>query len=264
MVLCTTLVPVQLRSPSGNVFFVASGLLRHLTSATKAAHSVRWTRNKLLALVAGVRREKLRGLIFVEENVSFHELAKRLGISYDTVRRGISKYGDELGIVVKKIKTPGSKGALAQCLSENDANTFIAYIESKPKIEQVGGGGETEISFRRYGYFYIIQVVPELLPNRVKIGYTDNLEQRLREHQTSAPTARIIGYWECKRSWDQSVMDSITRENCSLVMNEVYEGDVDAFIMRAESFFALMPNRSTEIPLADSSPLRQKNDDDHA
>ena len=50
----TTFVPVPLRQPSGNVFFVASGLLRHLTSASKGAHFVRWTRGKPLALVAGV------------------------------------------------------------------------------------------------------------------------------------------------------------------------------------------------------------------
>jgi hypothetical protein len=61
--MCTTLVPVPLRSLSGNVFFVSSGLLRHLTSATKAAHSVRWTRGKPLALVAGVIRMKYQTLL---------------------------------------------------------------------------------------------------------------------------------------------------------------------------------------------------------
>ncbi len=51
-------------------------------------------------------------------------------------------------------------------------------------------------------------------------------------------------------------MDSITRENCSLVMNEVYEGDVESFVRRADAFFAMMPSSSTEVPLAESSPLR--------
>lgn len=45
---------------------------------------------------------------------------------------------------------------------------------------------------RGYGFFYIIQLIPEVLPNRVKIGYTDNLDVRLKEHQTAAPTAKLI------------------------------------------------------------------------
>jgi len=121
----------------------------------------------------------------MEDYVNFYELAKRLGMSYDTIRRSVAKFGDELGIVVQKMKLPGSKGALTQCISTEDANTLVAFLENKPKSDQIGGG-ENELSFRRFGYFYIIQVVPELMPNRLKIGYTDNLDQRLREHQTSA------------------------------------------------------------------------------
>lgn len=199
----------------------------------------------------------------MDDYVSFYELAKRLGVSYDTIRRSIAKFGNELGIAVQKMKLPGSKGALTQCISAEDANTLVAFLENKPKSDQIGGGDENELSFRRFGYFYIIQVVPELMPNRLKIGYTDNLDQRLREHQTSAPTARFVRYWECKRSWDQSVMDSITRENCSLVMNEVYEGDVESFVRRADAFFAMMPSSSAEVPLAESSPLRRATDSEN-
>jgi T5orf172 domain len=194
----------------------------------------------------------------MEDYVSFQELAKRLGVSYDTVRRSVAKFGDELGITVERRKVAGSKGALTQCITVAAANDLVAFLEDKPKSDQVGT--ESDVSFRRYGYFYIIQIIPEVLPNRVKIGFTDNLHQRLREHQTSAPTARFVKHWECKRSWDQAVMDSITRENCALVMNEVYEGDVESFVFRADAFFALMPTSATEIPLSESSPLRQLNE----
>ncbi len=198
----------------------------------------------------------------MNDYVSFYELAKRLGVSYDTVRRNIEKFGDELGITVQKMKVQGSKGALTQCVSGEDANTLTAFFENKSKSDLIGVSDENKVSFRRFGYFYIIQLVPELMPNRVKIGFTDNPEQRLREHQTSAPTARFVKYWECRRSWDQSVMDSVTREGCSLVMNEVYEGNVESFVCRAEAFFAVMPCGSTKVPLAQSSPLRETPDDE--
>lgn len=199
----------------------------------------------------------------MDDYVNFYELAKRLGVSYDTIRRTLVKFGDELGITVQKMKLSGSKGALTQCVSAEDANTLVAFFENKPKSDQIGGS-ENELTYRRFGYFYIIQVVPELMPNRLKIGFTDNLDQRLREHQTSAPTARLVKYWECKRSWDQSVMDSITRENCALVMNEVYEGDVELFVGRADAFFAMMPSSLVEVPLSESSPLKFVTNDNNA
>ena len=55
-------------------------------------------------------------------------------------------------------------------------------------------------------------------------------------------------------------MDSITREGCALVMNEVYEGDVESFVRRADAFFAMMPGSLTEVPLSENSPLRPATD----
>jgi len=87
--------------------------------------------------------------------------------------------------------------------------------------------------------------VPEALPNRFKIGGTDNLEQRLSEHRTSAPTSKLIKDLDCKRSWDYAAMDSITREGCELVLNEVFEGEVNGFIDRGDSLFLNMPSQNT-------------------
>ena len=200
----------------------------------------------------------------MDDHLSFFDLAQKLGVSYDTVRRTIARYGDELGVTVLKRKTSSSRGALTQCISLDAANKLITFLDSKTKDNSKND--DQEFFFQRFGYFYIVQLVPELMPNRVKIGYTDNLEQRLRDHQTSAPTARYVKYWECKRSWDQSVMDSITRSDCQLVMNEVYEGDVTLFVQRADEFFALMPTSKTVIPLSEHSPLRDtvQADEDNA
>src|SRR5215475_5962093 len=186
--------------------------------------------------------------------LSFFDLAQKLGVSYDTVRRTIARYGDELESTVLKRKTSSSRDALTQCISLDAANRLITFLDSKTNDNSKND--DQEFFFQWFGYFYIVQLVPELMPNRVKIGYTDNLEQRLREHQTSAPTARYVKYWACKRSWDQCVMDSITRSDCQLVMNEVYEGDVTLCVQRADEFFALMPTSKTVIPLSEHSPLR--------
>jgi len=182
-------------------------------------------------------------------NYTFNELAEKVGVAIDTIRRTVKK----LDLTILKIRTPS--GATAHSLSLDDSNVLISYFENKNRSVQPSN--ENDLSVDRWGYFYIIQLIPEAMPNRVKIGYTDNLENRLRNHQTAAPTAKFLGHWKCKRAWDQAVMDSITRKDCTLVMNEVYEGDVAKFLERAEEYFSVMPD-STQIPLSEFSPLADK------
>ena len=55
-------------------------------------------------------------------------------------------------------------------------------------------------------------------------------------------------------------MDSITRSGCHHVMNEVYEGDIDAFVVRANAFFEVMPSKDSKVPLSQHSPLGNRSD----
>ena len=162
----------------------------------------------------------------------------------------------KLNLKTIKTKTPTSNGSLVNGLEREDADSLIAFFEQKSK----GVSTETasEVSVQRYGYFYLIQLVPEALPNRFKIGYTDNLEQRLGEHRTAAPTCNLAKSWDCKRSWDHAAMDSITRENCKHVLNEVYEGELEGFIKRGDQFFGNMPKNENNIQLSKHSPLKNE------
>ena len=185
--------------------------------------------------------------------LDFHEIAKECNVSYDTVRRTIRKIGRDLSLKIQRRRN--EKGTLSYCLSIEDANKLMSYFEARNSSTQVD---QDESALQRFGYFYVIQLVPEAIPNRVKLGYTDDLKQRLREHQTSAPTARILGHWRCKRYWEQAAIDSITRENCMLVLNEGYEGDVDQFLKRANDFFELLPENERHPELSEHSPMRKK------
>lgn len=189
--------------------------------------------------------------------VPLMEIAETLGVDPTTVRRLIRKHGEELGIKVERTKSPTRNGRWTDCLSIDDRNRLIDLYENTRGTPAATSA--EQLSPQRFGFFYVIQLVPEALPDRVKIGYTDDLEKRLNEHRTSAPTAQLIGSWSCKRSWDQAAMDSISRQDCKLVMNEVYEGNVKGFIERAEAFFAQMPDPNTQTPLSEHSPLRRVN-----
>ena len=190
------------------------------------------------------------------EYLTFDQVAEMVGVEVTAIRRAVKIIQFSTGIEILKGKVIG-RSRRALCVSDNHANLIIEHFVSRqsqialvsnlaPSVNLTAGG---------YGFFYIIQLVPELAPNRVKIGYTDNLETRLKEHQTSAPTAKLIGAWSCKRAWDKAAMDSITRLNCHHVMNEVYEGDIEAFVSRAYAFFEVMPSKDLKIPLSPHSPL---------
>ena len=175
------------------------------------------------------------------------EVAKRLNLEVTAVRRLIAREGDALGI-----KTHRGKGSKL-FLSKDDAERLIASYEARRGAVQTSA--EETSTFDRYGFFYIIQLVPEALPNRVKIGFADSVERRLTEHHTAAPTARVLKAWPCKRSWDYAAMDSITKEGCKLVLNEDFEGDIAGFVERGDKFFAVMPNPDSEKELSEYSPL---------
>ncbi|MBW8051986.1 MAG: hypothetical protein FVQ77_16925 [Cytophagales bacterium] len=183
---------------------------------------------------------------------TYKEIADELGVSIDTVRRNVTSQKAELKLEPKKQKTPTSKGALVACLTSDDAEKLIRFYKTR-------GTPKSELNNNRnFGYFYLIQLIPEFQPNRVKIGFADDVNKRFREHQTSSPTAKLLGSWSCKRAWDQAVMDCVTRTDCQLVLNEVYEGDIEGFMERAEQFFGMMPDPTTEIELSDHSPLKNE------
>jgi hypothetical protein len=189
----------------------------------------------------------------MENYYTYYQIAEKLDVGVDTVRRHISKMKKKLDIEPIKKVTKSSKGSQVNCLRINDSHKFISYIKNRDNFDNSPNAHNGN-----FGFFYLIQLIPEHDPNRIEIGFADNLEKRLKEHQTSSPTAKLIKTWPCKRAWDQAVMDSITRENCVLVLNEVYEGDLELFIQRTESFFKNMPNRITNIELSNHSPLNNE------
>lgn len=192
---------------------------------------------------------------------SFYELADELGVSIDTIRRTVKR----LGLNIFRRVTPTSKGASVAHLSIEDCDRIRVRFENAALQEAIEESDLDQLpSLQRFGHFYLVQLVPEALPERVKIGFTDNLEKRLAEHRTAAPTARLIKSWPCKRSWDQAAMDAITRTGCALVMNEVYEGDVDGFVTRADTFFSNLPSQIQVSELSPHSPLLNSESDDAA
>lgn len=186
------------------------------------------------------------------EMIGIPEIAKRLGVDGGTVRRFVARENETLKLTL--VRGEGDK----LLLSRDADRLIVSYEARRGPIAEVEEGSPTD---DRFGVFYLIQLVPEVLPNLVKIGFADNVDRRLNEHKTAAPTAKIVKSWPCKRSWDYAARASITREGCKLVLNEVFEGDVQGFVEHGDQFFAVMPTPDSERELSEHSPLYEPGDE---
>lgn len=169
------------------------------------------------------------------DKVSIKQVADELGINKDYALRLVRNRGEQLGIAPQY----GKRNTVY--LSRADANTLIA--DYKPR-RSLSASLNDSASIEGFGYFYIFQLHPKDLPNRMKFGYTDNRDVRKSDHQTIAPTLKLVASWPCKKIWEFAAIASITRNSCEHVGGEVYDGEVQVFVQRAEAFFAVMPQPS--------------------
>jgi hypothetical protein len=91
------------------------------------------------------------------------------------------------------------------------------------------------------GVFYLIRLEPDQDPCRFKVGFTGELEGRLRKHRCSAPFARPIKSWPCRRTWERAAIDCVT-QGCEQLHTEVFRAiSIADVVNRADRSFVLMP-----------------------
>ncbi len=181
-----------------------------------------------------------------DDYLSIKDLAKRLGMDRSHARRYVMK----LGYSFHKRRTPDSGSQLTLCVTNAEADEIVSLRADK------GFTASTVVAISDVGVFYVIQLVPDLDPKRLKLGFAESLEQRLSQHRTAAPTARVLRAWPCKRPWELTAIDALTREGCRLILNEVFEcDDPDTLVKRGDAFFSMLPAPDVRAPLASASPL---------
>jgi hypothetical protein len=179
--------------------------------------------------------------------ISIKNLAEELGMDRSHAR----KYVLKLGIIPKKRRTEDSANQLTLTVTLDEAKRI-----KENRLEQ-GFNSERKVLNNEYGYFYIIKLVPELDPKRIKLGYTNDLKDRLNQHKTAAPTATIIKSWPCKREWETTVIDSLSSINCKHILNEVFECyDIEKLIEHGDNLFKLLPDLQNNVELSDYSPYK--------
>ncbi|HET6882900.1 MAG TPA: type II toxin-antitoxin system VapC family toxin [Pirellulales bacterium] len=148
-----------------------------------------------------------------DQLVPLQRLAREMRVDRSHFRR----YVVRLGITPQKRHTPDSGNKLVVTVTAHEADRIRA-ARRQQGYEVDGLQVEAVV-----GVFYVVQLVPELDPNRVKLGFADDAAARLAQHRTAAPTAKLLKTWPCKRSSEFTVIDALSAANCKLILNEVYE-----------------------------------------
>lgn len=180
-----------------------------------------------------------------QDLVSLKELAEKIGLDRSNTR----KYVLKLGIRPHKRRTPDSRNQLTLAVTKDEADRIIDERETK------GFTSSAKIVESDTGVFYVIQLVPEFDTRRIKLGFALDLNERMAQHKTAAPTAKVLKSWPCRRAWELTVMDCLSAANCRLILNEVFEcDDLAALLRRGDEFFALLPAPARKRDLSEYSP----------
>lgn len=179
---------------------------------------------------------------------SIKHLAEELGMDRSHARRYVLK----LGFKPQKRRTPDSGSQLTLTVTDEEAEAIL-----KHRREQ-GFTAEGRVVEPEAGVFYVIQVVPELDPKRIKLGFAIDLNDRLVQHRTSAPTAKVLRSWPCKRSWEVTAMDCLSSVDCRHILNEVFECDnLEELARRGDELFRILPDPKQKVELSRHSPHRK-------
>jgi hypothetical protein len=168
----------------------------------------------------------------MNDYVTLKELADEIGLDKSNTRRYVIKHG----FAWSKVRTKESGNQVENVLSKQDAD---AIMETRKKQ---GFSSLQIVQKSNVGWFYVIQVVPELDPLRIKLGFSSDTERRLAAYKTVSPTANILALYPCKLTWEKAAIESVTRVECVNISNEVFQcKDLSNLIERCSQFFELMP-----------------------
>jgi len=102
-----------------------------------------------------------------ERRISLRHLSEMLGINQSQTR----KYVLKLGYSAPRARTPESRGKLTYVFTEEQAQQILETRRQQGFI--MGDTRGTPVSSQDVGVFYVVQLVPELNPNRLKFRYPD-------------------------------------------------------------------------------------------
>lgn len=125
-----------------------------------------------------------------ENKVPVTYFLKEYNTDWRVIRRWAAKNN------CKITRTPSindSKNNLSIC--KEDANRLEKYL----------------MKMKSDGFFYFIQPVPELTINRIKLGFSKCVNNRIKQHKCICPNAILVKKWKCQKSDEARIRNLVTK-----------------------------------------------------
>jgi hypothetical protein len=162
--------------------------------------------------------------------IAISALARRIGMDKSHALRYVKK----LGISPQKRRLKGA-GQLVSTVTDEEAEKIIATRTAN------GHGAPEVVVDADAGWFYLVMLCPDLSSKRVKLGFAQDLDQRLTQHRCSAPTAVVADAWPARRQWESVAIELATCKDCEHVLNEVYDCEnIDGMRHRLSGLFGVL------------------------
>lgn len=154
--------------------------------------------------------------------VALRQVAVELGLDAAQVRERLR----ERKIRPHKIHANGPDGPLVVALTQEEADRL--------RDGAAAAGMDA-------GVVYVIQLVPDLDPRRIKVGFSRDMAGNLKYLRAGAPTAVLLQAWPCRPGWAPAAFDCLTG-GCRAVRDGVFDSDdLAGCVRRGDAFFALLP-----------------------
>jgi hypothetical protein len=183
-----------------------------------------------MAAVEGLSR-------IMDEFVPVSRLAAELGLSRADARQFLLNRG----IRPQKVRVDGFGTRPTFCITRDEArHARNCKCEATDHPD-----GEASL-------FFVIRLVPDLDPRRIKIGLTTDTSAALSAFRVAAPTAELVKCWPCRPRWAGACADSLTAVGCRPIGEDVYDcQDIAALVVRADTFFSLLPSPTHSLASAE-------------
>ena len=176
-----------------------------------------------------------------ENLISVKEFAENNGLHRQTVFKVLKRLGIE---ATKSRGGNENRGQTIAYITEHDARSVLEALASSRNLRNAQEDEETELpdaALYDIGVFYLLCLEPEHDPNRFKVGFANNLNERLRHLRCSAPFTQVVKTWPCRRLWEKTAIECVT-DGCERLHTEVFRAaSLETIEERCVQFFALMP-----------------------
>ena len=91
--------------------------------------------------------------------------------------------------------------------STEDVNAILATR----KLQGFNPDEQQPCTYDEDGLFYIVQLLPDDLPEIIKMGFTSDIASRISNHKTCCPQLELIKTFPCKRYWEKTTIDYLAK-----------------------------------------------------